>query len=492
MSLLAETLRLSPGPPPCLLDYDLRLPEYKRPPSAFCHRQRNLENAASHFPLEAGFDPVSVVSSAADAFDMDSACASSSLVASNYGCPSISTAGMMPFVGSDLGAGGQMAAPAGFGLQDSIADLNTSQICLSEAAATASTSSGGVHRSNGLLHAADLSSLQAAASSSGSSLRSAVYADPQSPYYRQNPSPFLRHGASNQLPPSHGLASSSQGMFGDGVLSANVNGTYPGSLSASSGAMRSSTMAASPGAGVSSTNMRGVYSNSSSFPDSLDAIEPRSAAAAASAGFPPGDLQAYPRYGAAASSHARQAGLGSNAAGMLPTGSAMTVGNATSASALQPTLEQMASMSAGVAGTKPKDIRVKDQIKDSSDECADGDAGPDTVKREKDRRKANNDRERNRVKDINTAFVELGHMCSLHAPTEKQQTKLTILHTAVQVITRLEEEVRKKNLNPKAACLKRREEEKAKRLSTDQAQGSLHGALAEDDDEGEGDGSDLL
>jgi len=41
---------------------------------------------------------------------------------------------------------------------------------------------------------------------------------------------------------------------------------------------------------------------------------------------------------------------------------------------------------------------------------------------------------------------------------DKPQTKLTILHHAVQVILGLEHEVRARNLNPKAACLKRRDD----------------------------------
>lgn len=83
------------------------------------------------------------------------------------------------------------------------------------------------------------------------------------------------------------------------------------------------------------------------------------------------------------------------------------------------------------------------------------------AEREKERRQANNARERIRVRDINEAFKELGRMCMMHLKTDKAQTKLNILHQAVEVITSLEQQVRERNLNPKTACLKRREEEKS-------------------------------
>lgn len=66
----------------------------------------------------------------------------------------------------------------------------------------------------------------------------------------------------------------------------------------------------------------------------------------------------------------------------------------------------------------------------------------------RDKRTANNHRERLRVRDINQAFHDLGEECSKHIKSEKQKTKLSILHQAVQVIIGLENEIRERNLNP--------------------------------------------
>lgn len=62
--------------------------------------------------------------------------------------------------------------------------------------------------------------------------------------------------------------------------------------------------------------------------------------------------------------------------------------------------------------------------------------------RERERRLANNARERVRVRDINEAFRELGRMCQVHLQSDKAQTKLIILQQAVQVILGLEKQVR--------------------------------------------------
>ena len=95
-------------------------------------------------------------------------------------------------------------------------------------------------------------------------------------------------------------------------------------------------------------------------------------------------------------------------------------------------------------------------------ESADDEHLPPEVKlfREKERRSANNARERIRIRDINEALKELGRICMSHLRSDKPQTKLGILNMAVDVIMGLEQQVRERNLNPKVACLKRREEEK--------------------------------
>ncbi|XP_051534120.1 transcription factor 4-like isoform X4 [Myxocyprinus asiaticus] len=122
---------------------------------------------------------------------------------------------------------------------------------------------------------------------------------------------------------------------------------------------------------------------------------------------------------------------------------------------------------------KKEDLDIKD-LKSIESNNDDEDLTPEQkLEREKERRMANNARERLRVRDINEAFKELGRMVQLHLKSDKPQTKLLILHQAVAVILSLEQQVRERNLNPKAACLKRREEEK---VSSDGPPLSLAGA----------------
>ena len=47
-----------------------------------------------------------------------------------------------------------------------------------------------------------------------------------------------------------------------------------------------------------------------------------------------------------------------------------------------------------------------------------------------------------RVRDINEAIKELGHMISAHTGTSQTLTKLTIMQEAVNVITTLEQQLR--------------------------------------------------
>nr|XP_029136370.1 transcription factor 4 isoform X3 [Labrus bergylta] len=127
--------------------------------------------------------------------------------------------------------------------------------------------------------------------------------------------------------------------------------------------------------------------------------------------------------------------------------------------------------------SKPLDAKKEDldnkDLKSIDSNNDDEDLSPEQkMERERERRMANNARERLRVRDINEAFKELGRMVQLHLKSDKPQTKLLILHQAVAVILSLEQQVRERNLNPKAACLKRREEEKVS-VSSDGAPLSL-------------------
>ncbi|XP_076011741.1 transcription factor 12 [Genypterus blacodes] len=186
--------------------------------------------------------------------------------------------------------------------------------------------------------------------------------------------------------------------------------------------------------------------------------------AAIGANFPASALVPN-RTAAMAASHADDvAGLNSSHPGLPNAGS-------TSSKELNHQLETFRGLTSSLASQLPVtlELKVEKQDKDEMHEnlSADGSINQDEdlnpeqkAECERGRRMANNARERLRVRDINEAFKELGRMVQLHLKSEKPQTKLLILHQAVTVIMSLEQQVRERNLNPKAACLKRREAEK--------------------------------
>lgn len=114
--------------------------------------------------------------------------------------------------------------------------------------------------------------------------------------------------------------------------------------------------------------------------------------------------------------------------------------------------------SSSVAGKAPRGRKRKMKPEEAS--LAEDDSLDSDSKLEKDntRRYTNNVRERLRIHDINEALKELGRICMTHNKSDKPQNKLGILNTAVEVVMNLEQQVRERNLNPKVACLKRREE----------------------------------
>jgi transcription factor 4/12 len=112
------------------------------------------------------------------------------------------------------------------------------------------------------------------------------------------------------------------------------------------------------------------------------------------------------------------------------------------------------SSSGGMTRGRSKKSRVS-EAEDAEDTSLDPE---EKDMRDKERRFANNQRERVRIKDINEALKELGRICSSHQKSDKPMTKLGILNNAVDVIMSLEQQVRERNLNPKVACLKRRDE----------------------------------
>ena len=116
---------------------------------------------------------------------------------------------------------------------------------------------------------------------------------------------------------------------------------------------------------------------------------------------------------------------------------------------LSPASGRVSSSSGGKGGGKRK--------KAASVSASVGSEEDDDPEKMKDRRFSNNARERMRIRDINDALNELGRVCMMLKPNkgDKPQTKLGVLNMAVDVINSLESQVRERNLNPSAVCLKR-------------------------------------
>ncbi|XP_061599720.1 transcription factor 12 isoform X6 [Cololabis saira] len=214
-----------------------------------------------------------------------------------------------------------------------------------------------------------------------------------------------------------------------------------------------------------------------------------------------------PNFPASALVSSRTAAMGGDDAASLNNSHGLPSAGSTSSTELNHQVEAFRGFISGLSGQVPStlELKVEKQEKDdmhdslsidarSDDEShtprpgrgtsitEDEDLNPEQkAERERERRMANNARERLRVRDINEAFKELGRMCQLHLKSEKPQTKLLILHQAVAVILSLEQQVRERNLNPKAACLKRREEEKRSGSSSDaqQAHTGVHPGLTD-------------
>ena len=122
---------------------------------------------------------------------------------------------------------------------------------------------------------------------------------------------------------------------------------------------------------------------------------------------------------------------------------------------LKPSSSDLLRANAGSRGARSKRSRKSEEAQSAEDASMDPE---ERDKKDKERRWANNQRERVRIRDINDALKELGRICSTHQKSDKPMTKLGILNNAVDVIMALEQQVRERNLNPKVACLKRREE----------------------------------
>nr|AAC13874.1 transcription factor E12/47 homolog [Caenorhabditis elegans] len=150
--------------------------------------------------------------------------------------------------------------------------------------------------------------------------------------------------------------------------------------------------------------------------------------------------------------------------GMPPGSSASSVRNDKSASRATSRRRVQGPPSSGIPTRHSSSSRLSDNESMSDD-------------KDTDRRSQNNARERVRVRDINSAFKELGRMCTQHNQnTERNQTKLGILYNAVSVITQLEEQVRQRNMNPKVmAGMKRKPDDDKMKMLDDNAPSAQFG-----------------
>jgi 23S rRNA maturation mini-RNase III len=158
---------------------------------------------------------------------------------------------------------------------------------------------------------------------------------------------------------------------------------------------------------------------------------------------------------------------------LLRSSSAGTPVTTAASSSLATNITETLSEEEGVLG-KRKDSKKKGKTSAKATTKKRYRSDQERVNKEKERRNANNQRERIRVRDINEAFKELGEICHEYLQCEKAQTKLMILHQAVAVIGNLEHQVKERNLNPKAACLKKRDEEKTYQATASIGPSPLH------------------